>query len=115
MDSVIELAVPTTAARVIAKEAELAAMPDARPSPLWRVGTAAGRLWIVSTGLPNGPLAFTAPLRRGDPSLEVPAGRGFHNRERRVRDVVVMSDRVFLAYEVEVVVRSAVRGQRPAR
>lgn len=33
MNSVIELAVPTTAARVMAKESELAAMPDARPSP----------------------------------------------------------------------------------
>jgi len=111
VDSVIELAMPTTVARVIARESELAAMPDARPSPLWRVGTVAGRLWIVSTGLPNGPLAFTVPFRRGDPSLEVPAKEGFHNRERRVRDVVVLSDRVFLAYEVEVVVRSAIREQ----
>lgn len=115
VDSVIELAMPPTAARVIARESELAAMPDARPSPLSRAGTAAGRLWIVSTGLPDGPLAFTVPVRRGDPSLVVPAGQGFHDRERRVRDVVVLSDRVFLAYEVEVVVRSAIRKQDGVR
>ena len=56
-----------------------------------------------------GPLAFTVPLREGVPSPVVPAGEGLHNTERRVRDVAVLSDRVFVAYDVEVVIRSANR------
>lgn len=58
-----ELPIPATAARVVSEESRASAMPDARPSPLLRAEMVEGKLWIVSTGLGNGPVAFTAPLR----------------------------------------------------
>lgn len=106
--SLTELSVPKSVSEVVAEESRLSALPDARPSPLWRIGPAAGRLWVVSTGLPNGPVAFTIPLRDGEPPLQIPARPGFHDRDHRVRDVVVLPDRIFVARDTAIIIRTVV-------
>lgn len=107
IDSLVELAMPPMAHRVIAEESRRSAIPDARPNPLWRAGVAANRLWVVSTGLPNGPVAFSVPLREGETSLHVPAEPGFHDRDHRIRDMIVLPDRIVIARDIEVVILEA--------
>ncbi len=103
LDSVSERSLPQ---RPVEAAAEAVTLPDARLSPVARAGISAGHLWVVTPGLGwGGPLAFTVPLQAGDPSLYLDA-TGLHEPGRPVRDLVVLSDRIVVARDTEVVIRS---------
>ncbi len=106
VDSIAELPIPDDVVRTVAAAHESSSLPDARLRPVWRAGMAAGRFWIVSSGLADGPVAFTVPLREGEPSHRLSAASGFHDRSARVRDVIVLPNRIVVAREVEIVILS---------
>ena len=108
IESLTELPMPATVVRAIADAIRMADIPEATIRPLRDAKLMADRLWVASTGLGSGPVAFTVPLQDDDPSFVIPGGEGFHTRGNLVRDVVVLPDRVFVARDIAVTIRRVV-------
>ena len=103
LDSVTAWRMPR---RPVETAAAAMTLPDARLSPVVRAGMAGDHFWVVSPGLGwVGPVAFTVPMNPGDPSFYLDAP-GFHEPGRAVRDAVVLADRVVIARETGIVIRS---------
>lgn len=109
VDSVTELPIPADLHQRVAEvRASVADDPELRPHPLARISMVGATLWVVSTGLGQGPLAFSIPLSEGEPELRLEAD-GLHSPRNglTVRDVVVLSDRIVVARDTEIQVFAA--------
>lgn len=106
IDSTVELSTPSDVQRDLTDADNMVSEPDARLNPLQRIGIAAGKLWVVSPGLADGPLAFTIPLEARDEEIRLP--KDLSDQQEMyddVIDVIVLSNRVIMAIADEVVIR----------